>query len=100
MDGKQIHDDDSEDEDNDNDGDCDNGCEVGRGVSLVKNRKEHVYILEGDTLRKKQKSIIVIAEVNEDGLFWNESAELWTNGNMKFFKREAIFSVNTKDHIK
>ena len=55
MDGKQIHDDDSEDEDNDNDGDCDNGCEVGRGVSLVKNRKEHVYILEGDTLRKKQK---------------------------------------------
>ena len=66
---KQIHDDDNEHEDNDNDSDDDNICKLERCVSLVWNRKEHASIIKGDTLRKKQKSIITIAQVNKDGYF-------------------------------
>ena len=95
-------DDDNDDENDDNDGDGDSydGLEVGIGESLVKKRKDHASILEGDTSRKKQKSKVAAAQTNEDEYFWNEGAELWTDGNMKFFGREAIPSVNAEDHIK
>ena len=94
--------DNSDDKDHDNDADVDgvNGCEVGRGESLIKKHKKHPSTIEGDTSRKKQKSTIAPAQANEDGYFWNEGAELWTDGDMKFSGREAIPSVNAKDPVK
>jgi hypothetical protein len=93
-------DDDSEDDDNDDGGDSDNGCEVERGVSLLKKRKEYASTLEEDTSRKKQKTKTAAAQANEDGYFWNEGTKLWTDGNMKFFRREVIPSVNAEDRVR
>ncbi len=103
---QNIYDDDDKDENSDDDNDDndvatdgDNGCEVERGESLIKKCKEHPSTIEGDTSRKKQKSSIAAAQTNEDGFFWNEGAELWTDGNMKFFRREAIPSVHAEDYV-
>ena len=45
-----------------------------------------------------KKKLFKIA--NKDEYFWNEGAKLWTDGNMKFLRREAIPSVNVEDHVK
>ena len=80
---KYDDDDDDDDDDNenkvdDNDddghGDDNNGCVMGRCVYLVQKRNEHASTLESDSSRKKQKSIIAVAQANEDGYFWNEGA--------------------------
>ena len=56
--------------------------------------------LEGDTSKNEQKSKVAAAQANEDEHFWNEGAKLWTDGNMKFFRREAISSINAEDRVK
>ena len=58
-----------------------------------------MLLVKSDTSRHKQKSKIVVDQPNEDAYFWNESAELWTDGNMKFLRDEAILSVNAEDHV-
>ena len=69
------------------------------GVRLIKKCKEHVSTLQGDTSKKKPKSIIATFQANENGDFWNEGVKLWTDRNMKFFRRKAIHSVNADDHV-
>ena len=67
---------------------------------VSKKHKNRASSLKGGTSRKKQKSKIATAQTNEDGFFWNEGAELWTDGNMKFLRREAIPSVNAEDRVR
>ena len=94
---EDVTEDDEDDHDDDSDGD--NEDEVRRGVDLSKKRKEHVSTPKGGTSKKKQRSTIAATQANEDGYFWNEGAELWTDGNMKFFKRVAIPSINPEEPV-
>ena len=50
----ENEDDDDDDSEDDDDGDGDNGCDVGRGVSLVKKRKKHASIFKGDNSKKNK----------------------------------------------
>ena len=58
VDDDNDDDNDDEDDDNDVDGNSDNGCEVGKGDSLINKRKEYASTLEDDTSKKKQKFTI------------------------------------------
>ena len=75
-------DNDDEDDDNNDHGDCHNGCEVGRGMSLVKKRKEHASILEGDTSREKKLKLQQFKQTNMDifGMKVNDYVlmEIWS----------------------
>ena len=53
-DDDEDNDSENEEDDNDDDGDGDNGCDVGRGVSLVKKRKKHASIFKGDNSKKNK----------------------------------------------
>lgn len=101
-DSDESDEDDAENDEDDHDDDSDDDIEdeVRRDVVLSNKRKVHTSTVESGPSKKKQKTTVAATQANEDGYFWNEGAELWTDGNMKFFKRVAIPSVNPEEHVR